>query len=259
MDYRSFCIKLFIAFCLVAEATQNEDVSAEIRPSPRILNGLTAATGQFPYQVSVRVNKQHVCGGALLTPTFVLTAAHCVDNVDEKFLGVQAGTVSRTDGGVYRAVSNAIIHPRYGFDNDIALLQLATPFDYSDVIKGIAIASSDVPAGTSVIISGWGRVYEGGPLSTKLLYSRSLTTLKNEDCTTADGASNPSELCLLSPQGKGFCDGDDGGPVVYRNILIGIASYKANACGTTTKGGFTKASYYRIWIQAIIAAYSLDD
>ncbi|XP_036232199.1 serine protease SP24D-like [Bactrocera oleae] len=252
MDYRSLFIKLIVAFYFVAEATQTEDVSAEQGPSLRILNGQVAASAQFPYQVSVRVNKQHICGGALVSPKFVLTAAHCVHNVDHNFLGVQAGTVSRTAGGLFRAVSSVIVHPQYGFDNDIALLQLETPFDYSDAIQPIRVADWDVPAGESVIISGWGRIYEGGPLSTQLLYSRSLTTLKNEDCAASDGLTNPGTLCLLTPQGRGFCGGDDGGPVVYRNLLIGIASYNANACGTMANGGFTKASYYKLWIQAVV-------
>nr|XP_036232198.1 serine protease SP24D isoform X2 [Bactrocera oleae] len=259
MDYRSLFIKLIVAFYFVAEATQTEDVSAEQGPSLRILNGQVAASAQFPYQVSVRVNKQHICGGALVSPKFVLTAAHCVHNIDDEILSVQAGTVSRTDGGESRAVSNVIIHPQYGFDSDIALLLLATPFNYSDVVKGIAIAAWDVPVGESVTISGWGRIYEGGPLSTQLLYSRSLTTLKNEDCAASDGITNPGTLCLLSPQRRGFCDGDDGGPAVFKNILVGIASYNANSCGIATKGGFTKVSKYYTWIQNIIRAYNNDD
>ncbi|XP_039962462.1 serine protease SP24D-like [Bactrocera tryoni] len=252
MVYRSSFVKFFIAFCLVAKATQNEDVSAELRPSPRIVNGQKAAVGQFPYQVSVRINDQHICGGALVAQNFVLTAAHCVYNIDDDVLGVQAGTVGRTNSGDFRAVSTVIIHPQYGFDNDIALLELKTPFFYSDVIKPIGIASYDVPAGESVVISGWGRIYEGGPLADQLLYTRSLTTLNNEECAKADGTLNPSILCLNSPQSRGFCEGDDGGPAVYKNILIGIASYIIKGCGSIAKGGFTNVSYYKNWIQAII-------
>ncbi|XP_018800587.1 PREDICTED: serine protease SP24D-like [Bactrocera latifrons] len=252
MDYQKFFIKLFVACCLVVEATQNENVSAELRPSPRIVNGLVAASGQFPYQVSVRINNQHICGGALITQKFVVTAAHCVYNIDNAVLGVQAGTVNRIDGGEFRAVSTVITHPQYGFDNDIALLELKTPYNYSDVIKPVAITTWDVPAGESVIISGWGRIYEGGLLSNKLLYTRVLTTLKDEDCAKSDGTLNPSILCLLSPQGRGFCDGDDGGPAVYKNILIGIASYITKGCGTIAKGGFTKLAYYKEWIDAIV-------
>ncbi|XP_049310885.1 serine protease SP24D isoform X3 [Bactrocera dorsalis] len=252
MDYRSFFAKFFIVFCLVAKATQNDDGSAEHKPSLRILNGQVAAAGQFPYQVSVRLNREHICGGALLSANFVLTAAHCVYNIDNNILGVQAGTVGRTNSGDFRTVSNVIIHPQYGFDNDIALLELKTPFDYSDVIKPIAVTSWEVPAGETVVVSGWGRIYEGGPLSDQLLYTRSLKTLKNEECAKADGTLNPSILCLNSPQSRGFCEGDDGGPAVYKNILIGIASYITKGCGSITKGGFTNVSFYKYWIQAII-------
>ncbi|XP_011205128.2 serine protease SP24D isoform X2 [Bactrocera dorsalis] len=252
MDYRSFFAKFFIVFCLVAKATQNDDGSAEHKPSLRILNGQVAAAGQFPYQVSVRLNREHICGGALLSANFVLTAAHCVYNINQTALGVQAGTLSRTAGGVFRAVCHVVVHPEYDFDNDLALLQLETPYSLSYYIQPIRIADWEAPSGESVIISGWGRTYEGSLLSDKLLYSRALTTERYEFCAGADGVTNPGVLCLNTPQGNGFCDGDDGGPVVYRNVLIGIASYNANACGTVSYGGFTKASYYKLWIQGVI-------
>ncbi|XP_011177383.2 serine protease SP24D [Zeugodacus cucurbitae] len=252
MEFRSFVKILLVVFCLVIEATQNEDGTAGLVPNPRILGGLIAGTGQFPYQVSVRLNKQHICGGALLSRKFVLTAAHCVNNVETSFIGVQAGTVSRTAGGDYREVSTVIPHPQYLFDNDIALLELKTPFNYSDVIKPITFADREVPAEVTVIISGWGRLYEGSVLSTRLLYSRALTTVKDQECAQATGTPTPSILCLRNPKGTGFCDGDDGGPAVYRNVLIGIASYNAEAFGTASKGGFTKVSYYSNWIKAII-------
>ncbi|XP_050329917.1 serine protease SP24D-like [Bactrocera neohumeralis] len=252
MDYRSFFAKFFIVFCLVAKTTQNDDGSAEHKPSLRILNGQVAAPGQFPYQVSVRLNWEHICGGVLVSPNFVLTAAHCVYNISQTFLSVQAGTLSRTAGGQSRPVCHVIVYPQYDFDNDIALLQLETPFDLSYYIQPIRVADWDAPPGESVIISGWGRISEGSPLSTKLLYSRALTTESNDYCVGADGLANPAILCLTTPQGNGFCGGDDGGPVVYRNVLIGIASYNANACGTISYGGFTKASYYKYWIQGVI-------
>ncbi|XP_011177385.1 serine protease SP24D [Zeugodacus cucurbitae] len=251
MAYCSFV--LFVAFCLVVGATQNGNGGAELRPNPRILRGQVAALGQFPYQVSVRLNKEHICGGALLSRTFVVTAAHCVYNVDEReLLGVQAGTVSRADGGKFSAVSNVIIHPKFGFDNDIALLELETPFEYSETIQPIAFNTWQVPVGESVVISGWGRLQEGGGLSNRLLYSRALYTLADVECAQASGSNNSTILCLYGPQGYGFCDGDDGGPAVYKNVLVGIASYQVKACGTPTKGGFTKVAAYSNWLKAIM-------
>lgn len=70
--------KVLIFICLVAEVIPQENDSAVVRPSPRIVNGAFAARGQFPYQVSVRVNGEHSCGGALISQNYVVTAAHCV-------------------------------------------------------------------------------------------------------------------------------------------------------------------------------------
>lgn len=78
MEFLSFYAKLFVFVCLVAEAIQSGSGPAALRPSPRIVGGSQAATGQFPYQVSVRVGGKHSCGGALISQSFIVTAAHCV-------------------------------------------------------------------------------------------------------------------------------------------------------------------------------------
>nr|CAD7417140.1 unnamed protein product [Timema poppensis] len=59
--------------------TSQSDASAGIDIKPRIIGGQTASTDQFPYQVSIRINGAHVCGGTIFSKRFVITAGHCVD------------------------------------------------------------------------------------------------------------------------------------------------------------------------------------
>ncbi|XP_050329920.1 serine protease SP24D-like [Bactrocera neohumeralis] len=242
MEFPSFYIKLFVLVCLVAESIQV--------PSIRIVSGTKAVAGQFPYQVSIRVSGKHICGGALISQNSVVTAAHCVVSIPEQFLTVQAGTVNLTATGTVVAVSKIIPHPDYNYDNDIAVLALSTKLDYSDVILPISLAVNEAPAGEEVTITGWGRVRDGGALPEILQYSRSLTVLSDEQCARVAGPVNKGIQCLSKVRNNGFCDGDDGGPAVHKGVLIGIASYYSDGCGSASPDGYSKISYYRKWLVA---------
>lgn len=68
-----FNAPLFVLICLTSVISQDLD---------RVLGGSNAKEGQFPYQVSIKVHGSHVCGGSIVSDYFVLTAAHCVENVN---------------------------------------------------------------------------------------------------------------------------------------------------------------------------------
>lgn len=128
------------------------------------------------------------------------------------------------------------------------MLELENPLNYTDIIQPIPLAVLEVPAGEKVTISGWGRTGDGSSLSEILRYSRSLTVLSNEQCARIGGPVNPGVQCLSKSRNNGFCDGDDGGPAVHKGVLIGIASYYSNNCGSDSPDGYTKVSYYRKWL-----------
>ena len=102
--------------------------------SPKIVNGEEVEAGTYPWFVSLRVGADYVCGGFLVAPQFVLTAAHClvgsppVDNV-------VVGALCRNSGNCGQdyeefAIEDSFPHPDYdpyytGYDNDFALLKLS--------------------------------------------------------------------------------------------------------------------------------------
>ncbi|XP_012162886.1 serine protease SP24D [Ceratitis capitata] len=248
---RENCFVKLLLLCAIVAAAAIED-SSDLRPVPRIIGGQVAASGQFPYQVSIRLGGQHICGGALVSESYVLTAAHCVYGVPLKYITVQAGSVNRMEDGVISEVSNVTVHAEYAFNNDIAVVELKKPLEFTDLIQAIPIATLEVPANQSVVISGWGRIREGGPLSPKLMYSRSVMVLSAELCATYEAFSDEGLLCLAKSSGRGFCNGDDGGPAVYRNFLIGIASFTDTSCGSGRPDGYTKVSYYADWLYSVM-------
>jgi secreted trypsin-like serine protease len=98
-----------------------------------IVGGQPASLGEFPYQVSLNVNGQHICGGSIIAPTKILTAAHCLyDHVFPPFynLKIRTGNLIATRGQSCD-VSNVRIHPNYknsvesAWVNDIAVITVS--------------------------------------------------------------------------------------------------------------------------------------
>ncbi|XP_063924508.1 chymotrypsin BI-like [Zophobas morio] len=118
---------------------------------------------QFPWQaalyLTLTTGGTSFCGGALISSTWILTAAHCVQGVTA--VTAYLGVVSLSDTSrVTAQASRAVVHPSYSsttLANDIALLQLSTSVSSSSYISTISLATSTLGTGVSVTVSGWER------------------------------------------------------------------------------------------------------
>jgi len=227
----------------------------------RIFGGNEAAPGQFPYQISLRVNTsrgfQHTCGGTIISERFVVTAAHCFNpNInDTSAYRVVVGAHERNgnDGEVYN-IENFYIHPEFNLSiiiHDIAVIELADDLEFSQNVSRIALATEFVDGGVRAKTSGWGRTND----EVENLKYAYLYTLSNEDCRERHESGAPihdfSTLCAFSgTEGTGVCSGDSGGPLVHHGELIGVTSW-ASLCALGVPDGFTRVSEYVDWIRAI--------
>lgn len=237
------------------EEARSSVADASSSPPVRIVGGSPAKANQFPHQVALLRQGSLFCGGSLITSKWVLTAAHCVYSgnqiVQPSLVTVLAGTVSLDQGGVRRGVRRIIPHERYGnFRNDIAVMELQQSYQLSSSISTIALRRTAVPSGSTVTISGWGRLLNNGPLPRVLQYN-SASALSNLACTLETGISG-GILCLKSPVNNGACNGDSGGPAVYNNQLVGVANFVVNGCGSSRSDGYAQVSSFVPWIESRI-------
>ncbi|XP_016159354.1 PREDICTED: transmembrane protease serine 4 isoform X3 [Ficedula albicollis] len=133
--------------------------------TPRVLGGSPAAIEAWPWQVSLQYRKEHICGGSIIGPGWVLTAAHCFkNNPIIQSWRVKAGS-DLLSGAATLAVEKvflAEVTPASPKDNDIALVKLRSPVHDSDSTKPICLPYFDeelVP-GTPLWVIGWGYTEE---------------------------------------------------------------------------------------------------
>nr|XP_014087501.1 serine protease SP24D-like [Bactrocera oleae] len=244
--------QLLALICLLGAAI------SQAGPTARVVGGDEAYDGQFPHQISLRRNGSHTCGGSILSRYFVLTAAHCVGTTDAQgnyytydpsLFTVRAGSTDRLLGGVLVNVQSITTHEDYGnFLNDVSLLRLSKPLIFSKNIQPVRLATREVPSGSPVIISGWGRVKQGGDVPHKLKWN-TLSAISRSECKAAINWDSDALICLAHAPNNGACNGDSGGPAMYEGEVVGIAGFVYGGCGTGNPDGYAKIYYHVDWIR----------
>lgn len=243
---------------LLAVALLAAGVTAAAGPASaneRIVGGTRASTATYPFAVYLATRDGfQFCGGTLVTPEKVVTAAHCAANQNAEDVFVVAGRDDKKDTTAGISVplrpKGVWVHPKYtdalaGYD--IAVLTLGTPITR---YRPLPIAtSSDAAAyapATVATILGWGRTSSGGPTSQYLLQAQ-VPLYTDSDCAQSFKKYNPSYMvCAGYPQGGiDGCQGDSGGPLVAQGRLLGVSSW-GEGCGLPNKPGVYSRvmSYY---------------
>nr|XP_047919411.1 transmembrane protease serine 4 isoform X2 [Anser cygnoides] len=229
--------------------------------TPRVLGGRPAAIESWPWQVSLQYRTEHICGGSIIDPSWILTAAHCFRNnpiLQSWRVKVGSDLLSGSTTLAVEKVLLAEVTPPSPKNNDIALVKLQSPLQVSDRIKPICLPYFDeelVP-GTSLWVTGWGYTKEHGKLS-ETLQQAEVKLVDTTSCNLAayHGEVTEKMLCAGLPQGGvDTCQGDSGGPLMYLGRhwqVVGIVSW-GQGCGTpSTPGVYTGVRAYLNWIYTV--------
>lgn len=271
-----------IAALLVPLLINSGTVSAQANFQPRIVGGSNVDISAFPSTVAILLNSRlslddpfyqaQNCGGTLIGPTWVLTAAHCMFINDRVFLpselSVLAGTTNLIEPVTNTtAVSRIIVHEGYRsvvFGDDIALLKLAEPAP----APGIEMNTQPLPANQDTFVVGWGsriNIPEGGSGSfPSILQGATVPIRVGAECAALPGSYqfvNPdTQICAGFPQGGiDSCQGDSGGPL-YNVVadgslrVAGITSWGDGCALANRPGIYTDVAAYRDWIFEMTAS-----
>jgi secreted trypsin-like serine protease len=233
----------------------------------RIING-TVVPGKekFPFQVAL-INKSdgsQFCGGSLIAPHWVLTAAHCFYDKSTQTtfaaaIRVRVGVTDlTTQEGETLDVSQLINHPDYlkpagNFNNDIALLKLSGNATQGAVILPAEASETSLnAAGTTVRVIGWGRTESG---TTNVLREVSQQLSQDALCQSTWNAT-PQMLCAQTPSGdttvRESCSGDSGGPLFTDSATprqVGVVSFGTTDCTDITKPGvYARVTFFDAWM-----------
>lgn len=228
--------------------------------NPRVFGGVQAEKGAWPFQVALLTSEMldespesqfdaQFCGGSLISPEWVLTAAHCLVDGEEPIAAdivtVLVGATALVEGKRIQA-SDVIVHPNYSMntlDNDIGLIRLSSPAD----APVIAFTGEDISEGTATV-TGWGRMEDGNfPLN---LMQTDIELKPNDSCNSGMKEIYKADLANLlrdfSPRLR--ISGDDiaaataaigetmGDPLTVNMLCAGTETGIRDACNGDSGG-----------------------
>jgi len=272
--HKIFTILFFLSLLFSFSISQAESIKNNFPDNHRIIGGTSVTQDTYPWMVALLTTflkdqpfNAFSCGGSLIHPEWVLTAAHCVSDFEtgqaidgETSVWFNGVDLQGTQGTVID-VEKVHVHPFWisrEYDGDIALLKLKSPANVSTVdITGMSYDQYNYPAGTSTTVMGWGGTeVDGGEASPKLLEVE--VPLVDQDICTETmlpfGPFDEKMLCAgLKEGGKDSCFGDSGGPLIVNNggniEQIGIVSAGGNLCAQPNEyGTYTRVERYADWI-----------
>ncbi len=228
------------------------------RANDKIVGGVEAAEGEFPFMVSLQYDG-HFCGGSLVGSHWVLTAAHCAGSVQGLSVFMGSNRLD-SDKATKLSVSKIIVHPKFDsnkLDFDFALVRLSEDVSFQPV--SLNETEMEVPndLSKSVTTAGWGLTQENGFDLPVQLMKVDVPLITKSACEDSyKGMITDQMICAGLPEGgKDSCQGDSGGPLFAKDSegqfkLIGVVSWGIGCARPDKYGVYSKVNSVINWIKA---------
>mmetsp|Transcript_7700 Transcript_7700/g.15981 ORF Transcript_7700/g.15981 Transcript_7700/m.15981 type:complete len:656 (-) Transcript_7700:106-2073(-) len=246
--------------------------------SPRIIGGSEAPSTRYPYAVSLQDRLGHFCGGSLIAPDLVLTAAHCAggsydivvgrEDLNDMSVGEKIGTLKE------------IKHPQYDdatteFDFNLVVLEKEVDLAAHGVTLMSINSDGSVPSvGQEVTVMGWGDTVAADDvqLLSTLLMEVTVKVISNEVCESStgmiggwmdsyEGQITEAMLCARD-EGQDSCQGDSGGPLIIdggsagADVQVGVVSWGIGCASASFPGVYARISHVYDWIESQVCTQS---
>merc|ERR1712038_2178209 len=231
---------------------------------PYIVGGRDSRPGQWPWQASLQQRNSHICGAAILSNRWLLTAAHCVSSSSgySVVLGLFDKDTQRQGQPRRYSIGRIVKHPGWrgsynGFANDVAVIQMTSAADlstnYAFEIQMAEPSDGDLVGNPDCWITGWGKL-SGWQRPPNNLQEANVDIYSRNQCASKHGNSISSyHICVGKERRSGACQGDSGGPLSClingKWKLAGTTSWGRADCTTSYPSVYARTSYFRDWVR----------
>ncbi|CAK6965687.1 complement factor D [Scomber scombrus] len=249
-------------------------VFAFISQSEGIIGGREAVPHSRPYMASIQKPEgetwTHECGGFVIADQWVMTAVHCMPTGSDGrrvVLGLHSLSEAEETKQAFHILelhNHADFNPS-NYDNDIALIKLDRPFNSSEAIRAVEylrVGGINPSTDEEVETAGWGSYNNLGSRPDKLK-EVVIEVVSSNRCRRSDYFGRKFTTNMICAhkvcdgdcdvRNEDSCDGDSGGPLIYKGVAVGITSNGGKKCGQLKKPGvYTIISHYTPWIVGIV-------
>lgn len=257
-----FLLPLLLILILFA-AGNSQANPIETGGSARIIGG-EESDEPYPWIVSIQTSS-HFCAGVLIGKNWVITAAHCLENVDASRLNLMIGASNLVslDGAEFRTANWSKLHYDFladRFKNDIAIIKLNTPSSKTPIKILDQGTQNSLVQDEQLRVLGWGLTKEGSQSSMSTKLRQVDVSFQDDDvCIDTYGTFgvpdywNTSFCAGEKEGGKDACQGDSGGPVIVKAdnqwALAGLVSWGIGCARASEFGAYTEVSAFKSWIE----------